>query len=149
MKIMVAFATLSGNTMLVAQAIADYLQELGHTVETQDLLQTGPERFKEYDLVFIGSSTYGDGDLNPIAETFFGSGEISNHDCGDTDFAIFALGDSAYANFAESGQIIKAKLEEMKAHILGEIFTIDGYPDEQVITAVKKWAAGILNLGQK
>lgn len=143
---MVAFATLSGNTMLVAQTIHDYLAALGHEVEMQDLLQTDPDQFKAYDLVFIGSSTYGDGDLNPIAETFFGSGEILDHDCSSANFAIFALGDSAYANFAESGSIIKAKLEEMNATILGEIFTIDGYPDEPVMMAIKKWLDEILAL---
>jgi flavodoxin len=144
MKIAVAFASLTGNTITVATAIQQYLSEKGFEAPAFDLLGTNADSLREFDLVFLGSSTYGEGDLNPIAELFFTMAKASSHDCDHTKFAIVALGDSSYTNFAESGTLTAEALSSMHAEIVEPVFTIDGPPDEQVLDQVRSWVESIL-----
>jgi flavodoxin len=144
MNIAVAFATLSGNTLTVASEIDRYLSELGHTVTQFDVLETSADQLKHFDVVFIGSSTYGTGELNPISEMFFATAEAGSHHCEHTKFAIFALGDSSYPNFAESGKIILKELQRMEASIILPILTLDGFPDEAMFDKTRNWVAKIL-----
>lgn len=144
MNIAVAFASLSGNTLIVATEIQKYLEQLGHTVTLNDLLQTNPDDLKKYDLVFLGSSTYGEGDLNPIAEIFFSTATSLSHVCDQTKFALFSLGDSSYTQFAESGKIMLQKMNEMEASCLSPVLTLDGPPNEEIFTQVRKWVDQIL-----
>jgi flavodoxin len=144
MKIAITFASLSGNTLAVATQLQRFLLTQNHQVELLDLLQTTADDLKEYDLVFFGSSTYGDGDLNPIAEMFFSAASASGHNCNQTMFALFALGDSSYPHFGASGQLMLTKMQEMDADFIGPILTIDGNPDEEISEQTKAWASQIV-----
>lgn len=144
MNIGIAFASLSGNTLSVAIHLQTFLQQQGHEATLHDLLETQADQLKKHSLVFLGSSTYGDGDLNPIAEMFFISAKQENHDCHQTKFALIALGDSSYPQFAAGGKLVSDNLLKMHAHLLQPVFTVDGEPDEQVFTALQDWASTII-----
>ncbi|HEX7017580.1 MAG TPA: flavodoxin domain-containing protein [Patescibacteria group bacterium] len=144
MKIAIAFATLSGNTLAVAQEIESYLESKGISTTIYDLLEANADDFKKYDLVFLGGSTYSDGDLNPIAEMFFGAAGAHHHTCDHTKFALFALGDSSYPQFAQSGQVMFEKLQQMDACILSPTLELDGPPTEEMISKVKSWVDDML-----
>lgn len=146
MNIAVAFATLSGNTSVVANYLAEHLRQQYHQVDSIDLAGAIADTLKCYDLVFLGGSTYGDGDLNPISEMFFQAAQRIGHNCGQTRFAIFSLGDSLYPNFSKSGEISADLLKEMDAVIIGEIHRIDGYPDENTLAGAAEWADNILKI---
>lgn len=145
MNIAVAYASLSGNTLNVATEIQKHLENQNHSVTLYDLLQTNPDDLKKYDLVFLGSSTYGDGDLNPIAELFFTTATSLSHICDQTKFAIFSLGDSSYTQFAESGKIMLQKMNEMQAFCLQPVLTLDGPPNEEMFIEVRNWVDHIVS----
>lgn len=144
MKIAVTFSTLSGNTALVANDLVDYLNNNGHKAELFDVINTNPDQLKEHELVFFGSSTYGDGDLNPITELFFSTADQQNHNCNNTHFAFFSLGDSSYPHFATSGKISSEKIESMQGNILEPVLQIDGYPNQATYQKSRQWADSIL-----
>lgn len=146
MNIAIAFASLSGNTLTVSTYLQSYLLEQAHEVTLYDVLETPADKLKHHDLVFIGSSTYGDGDLNPISEMFLSTAHFEKHICDHTKFAILSLGDSSYPHFAAGGQILSNSLIEMGAEVILPILTIDGIPDENTFSKVKTWADGIINL---
>lgn len=140
MNIAIAFASLSGNTVTVSLDLQTHLVEQGHAVTTYDLLETSADTLKQHELVFLGSSTYGDGELNPIAEMFVSAAQIEGHTCDHTKFALFSLGDSSYPQFAKSGELIAQELAVMGASLLSPILTLDGFPDDAMYSQVRSWA---------
>lgn len=144
MTVAIAFASLSGNTLKVATHLQAFLQQQGYPVTLHDLLEIEADQLQQYSLVFLGSSTYGDGDMNPIAEMFFTAASQAKHDCHQTKFALISLGDSSYPQFAAGGKLVRDNLIKMHAQFIPSIFTIDGEPNEQVLTDARAWASAII-----
>lgn len=144
MNIAIAFASLTGNTLTVATELQTYLVQQENKVTLYDVIDTSADLFKKHDLVFIGSSTYGDGDLNPIAEMFLNAAHLEEHSCDHTKFAILSLGDSSYSQFAAGGQILLDSLTEMGATVILPVLTIDGTPNEDTHREVIDWAEKII-----
>lgn len=144
MDIAIVFASLSGHTTTVATNLQADLVKRGHVVTVYDMLETAADNLKLHDLVFMGSSTYGEGDLNPIAEMFFSSAKIEKHACGHTKFAIFSMGDSSYPQFAAGGKIMVDNLSSMGASIISPVLTLDGPPTEEMFAEVRKWSTTIV-----
>lgn len=140
-KIPVAFATLSGNTLTVAQMIKEQIEKLGKEAELFDLMTITPEELKSYPHIFFGSSTYGDGELNMIAEMFFAQTQAQGDGLSyeNNTFRIFSLGDSSYPIFCNAGELIKIELSKHKAKFKGEILKLDGFPDENMRVIINKW----------
>lgn len=144
MNIAITFASLSGNTITVANHIQSILESKTHAVKMFDALDVKADQLKHFDRVFMGGSTYGDGDLNPILEMFFDAANTDHHVCDHTKFAIFALGDSSYPKFAESGKLMEEKLQSMEACILQPVLTLDGDPDDEMLKRVEEWVGEIV-----
>ncbi|GIK84221.1 MAG: flavodoxin [Patescibacteria group bacterium] len=145
MKIAVTFSTLSGNTALVANDLIEYLENKGHETKLFDAMNVDADQLKEYELVFFGSSTYGDGELNPITEIFLSTADQKNHNCNNTHFAFFSLGDSSYPIFSSSGTLSSERIAKMHGNIIEPILQIDGYPNQDTFQKCKQWAETILD----
>lgn len=145
MNIAIAFATLSGNSLEYAQEIQSYLENKNIQTKMFDLLETNADDLKQFNVVFLGGSTYGDGDLNPIAELFFSLTTPLTHDCEHTKFAIYALGDSSYPAFGNSGQLMQEKMQSMHAHVLSPIKIFDGRLSATTGAELREWVDEILS----
>ena len=163
MKIAVAFASLSGNTLQVATEISEYLQNLPpqqnlpaiEKIDLLDLIDTQVAQLQAYELVFMGGSSYDEAGINPIAEMFFNTatgdtgtaaGDAENVQTifKQTKFAVFALGDSSYPEFATSGRVMAEKLVKLGGEIIEPILKLDGQPDAEMLIGVKQWVDGVL-----
>lgn len=164
MKIAVAFASLSGNTLQVATEISEYLQNLPpqqnlpaiEKIDLLDLIDTQVAQLQAYELVFMGGSSYDEAGINPIAEMFFNTAEgaagaaavgatkIAQTIFKQTKFAVFALGDSSYPEFATSGRVMAEKLVKLGGEIIEPILKLDGQPDAEMLVGVKQWVDGVL-----
>ncbi|HRN70838.1 MAG TPA: flavodoxin domain-containing protein, partial [Candidatus Woesebacteria bacterium] len=100
-KILVSFATMSGNTERVAQFINTELPKVLSEVQITlvNMMELTEELFNEHDLNILGSSTWTDAELNPISEEFFNRLNSSNIDLNGIKFALFGLGESYYPEF--------------------------------------------------
>ncbi len=140
MKILIAYATLSGNTQMVAEHMHEHLKASGHdaTVVNQDDLD--PAQMNEYELVLLGSSTWGDGEPNPTSEVFME--KLKNHaePFGSVKFAVFGLGDSSYAHFCGIADRMSDLMKEKGKEVILPNHKIDGYPDDSILTKVCEWA---------
>ena len=58
MKILVTYGTLSGNTQVVAESIAQYLSSKGQEVDLKNQDEISPEYMQNYPYVIIGGSTW-------------------------------------------------------------------------------------------
>jgi len=140
MRILIAYATLSGNTQSVAENLEQYLKQQGKDVSLVNLEGADLNQMKTYDLVFIGSSTWGEGEPNPTADEFLHQLEEYADTLGNTKFAIFGLGDSSYPSFCGVITKFKELLKEKGKEEIIESFKIDGYPDDTVYNNIHAWA---------
>jgi len=145
-SILVTYATTTGNTLTVAEAILKHLasKQAGLQTELVDMDDLTPSALLNYDLVFIGSSTWGEGEFNEVAEEFFEKLKNSKLDLSKTKFAVYGLGDKIYDNFCLVVELMTNQLKDKKAEVLGETLKINGFPDEKVIHSVEAWLDSIL-----
>lgn len=90
---------MSGNTEDIAMIIKDTLKENGFDVAIQEMDDVDADSLAEYDLLLIGTYTWGDGDLPYEAESFYD--EVSSLDLKGKKAACFGSGDYAYPAFAK------------------------------------------------
>jgi flavodoxin I len=144
MNIAIVFASLSGNTEIIATDLYSFLNTTFVHVDLHNLQHIQADELKKYDLVFFGCSTWGDGDLNLVLDIFFSDVELASHDCSGAKFAVFSLGDSLYSQFARAGELVEKKLTELGGIIVSPHIKIDGYPSEEHFDAIHTWALHVI-----
>lgn len=144
-NIAVVFASLSGSAQRVAEQVLQNVQTKfpEASVELIDMLVANPEAFPQFDRIYIGASTYGEGDLNPFAEIFVASlaGREAEKMWKDVSFAIFALGDSSYINFCSSAELLEKFVSEHGGSVLQPILRIDVLTQDwdQQVVLINEW----------
>ena len=143
-NILVAFGSLTGNTMGVAEWVADALTAEGHTASLVDCANvTSPEGMcAEFDLVVFGSPTYGDDpcevqeDFEPVLDALESTG------VGGKKVAVFGCGDSSYTHFCGAVDMIIERVNECGGSLVGEPLRIDD-PHYDHEDEVREWAKGL------
>lgn len=146
-KILVSFATMSGNTERVAQYINSELPKI--SPETQislmNMMELTEELFNEHDLNILGSSTWTDGEFNPISEEFFNRLSASTIDLNGVKFAIFGLGESYYPEFCTVVEKMESVIKSKNGLIITESLKLDGYVDDNMLHSVGEWLNKFVN----
>lgn len=149
-NIAVVYASLSGSAQRVAEQVLQSVQAKfpEASVEFIDMLVANPEAFPQFDRIYIGASTYGEGDLNPFAEIFVASlaGREGEQMWKDVPFAIFALGDSSYVNFCSSAELLEKFVSEHGGLVLQPILRIDVLTQDwdQQVAMVGEWVERVV-----
>ena len=89
-KIGIFYGSTTGNTQTVAEKINKELA--GKEVNTIDVSSSNAGELKDYDLLILGSSTWGIGDLQDDWESFIN--ELKSSEIEEKNVAIFGCGDS-------------------------------------------------------
>lgn len=146
MQILITYATNTGNTETVAETLSDYIKTTfpDHEITLTDMDELHPSDFLNYDLIFIGSSTWGEGEFNEIAEEFFEKLNNEDINLSKIRFAIFGLGDSFYKNFCTVVELMSEQLAHKKANLHSTTYKLDGFPDDDSDNRLKEWAESIL-----
>lgn len=145
MKAIVVFGSTTGNTEVLAEAVAEGLKVAGCEVLVRDASQANPSELKEHELVVLGSSTWGDGELQDDMDDFvrsFGSLAFEA-----TPAAVFGAGDTSYDRFCEAVVTLSEELTARGARLVVEPFKVDGSVDRQLGNAAA-WAASIVTAAQ-
>lgn len=135
MKGVVLYATLTGNSQLVAETAAEELD-----YECYDVMDFAPADLIKYEHLVLVASTWGDGEHNPLGEEFSIALEESKQDLSGLNVSFLGLGDRSYENFCNSINMFKEQLLGMGAKQVAKIHKIDGYPDEEILAAACEWA---------
>jgi flavodoxin I len=139
MDVIVAYSTITGNTEICADFIREILEGLGHEVTVQDASETYSFELENYDLIILGSPTYGYGDVTaqfqPLLEN------MSSLDLSGKRAAVFGLGDSEMYpdDFATSTEVLENVLTVCGATLATDPLKIDGNPTE-FEDDIKQWA---------
>ena len=125
-KIGIFYASATGTTADIARRIAKALGVAD--ADVHDVDDTAPDRLGDYDMIIIGSSTYGSGDLEDDMTDFLDS--ASSLSLKDKKIAVFGCGDETMADtFCNAVGTIYKRLEDTGATMIGE-FPPTGYTFE-------------------
>lgn len=146
-KILVSFATMSGNTERVAQYINTELPKILPETQTSlvNMMELTEELFNEHDLNILGSSTWTDGNFNPISEEFFNRLNASTIDLNGMKFAIYGLGESYYPEFCTVVDKMENVIKSKNGLIVTESLKLDGYVDDNMLHSVGEWLNQFVN----
>lgn len=148
MKILIAYGTLTMNTEMVASHLYDGLSDLEAEIDLINMIDiTDPQMLTNYDLLFLATSSWGEGEYPPDTEEFDALLRTTELDLSGKKAAFIGLGDSSYEQYNGGIQLLsKLFLEDLKAKQVGETFLIDGFPDDEVLENVIEWGRTIVNL---
>ncbi|MGQ4252747.1 flavodoxin [Bacillus subtilis] len=127
-KILLIYATMSGNTEAMADLIEKGLQEALAEVDRFEAMDIDDAQlFTDYDHVIMGTYTWGDGDL---PDEFLDLAE----DMDEIDFsgktcAVFGSGDTAYEFFCGAVDTLEAKIKERGGDIVLPSVKIENNPE--------------------
>ncbi len=125
MKILLVYATNSGSTLEVSNAISGELTPKGNEVVVKDATEVQPDDFGGYDLIILGSPTYDDGKMH---ELFHKLGEkFVGKTFEGKKFAVFGLGDESYPHFCGAVEELAEFVKKLNGTLSGEPLKINNY----------------------
>ena len=142
-KAIVIYGSETGNTESVAEQIAAGLKDENLEVTLKNVTDADVEELPGYDLILLGSSTWGDEDKELQADMVDFYEELENLDLTNIPAAAFGCGDSDYTHFCGAVDLLEERLEQIGARLLDEGFRVDGEPDEEIFKDARGWARKI------
>ncbi len=124
MRVGIYYGSTTGNTECVASMIAAEFKD--HEVNVQSIAEAEADSLDGYDLLILGSSTWGSGELQDDWDSFLG--KLDSVDLNGKKVALFGLGDQmGWADtFVDAMGIINEKVTGRGAEVVGKC-PIDGY----------------------
>ncbi|NMD68683.1 flavodoxin [Bacillus sp. DNRA2] len=116
MDIIIIYTSMTGTTEQMANIIAEELMKVDKRVVLKDSIEVQAEELISYDMILIGSYTWGDGELPDELVDFYD--ELRHTDLTGKIFAIFGAGDSSYTHFAKAVDILEETVKGQGGRIL-------------------------------
>ncbi|MBA3926925.1 flavodoxin [Listeria rustica] len=137
-KVMIVYASMTGNTEEIADILGEELEKYDIEVEIEECISVEPEKLLEYDGALIGGYTYDDGELPDEFVDFY-------EDMSDVDFsgkicASFGSGDTFYDEFCLTVDLVEKRLKEQGATVPVEGLKVDLDPDEDDVVRAEAYA---------
>ncbi|MDM5187667.1 flavodoxin [Bacillus sp. DX4.1] len=139
-KLVMIFASMSGNTEEMADHIAGTIRETGKEIEVIDMM-TMPEAsvLEGYDGIILGAYTWGDGELPDDFLDFYD--EMEEIDLAGKKAAVFGSCDSAYPKYGAAVDILVEKLQECGAEVVLEGLKVELTPEEEDVEKCLQFGA--------
>ncbi|ANF97364.1 flavodoxin [Paenibacillus bovis] len=128
-KILIVFASMTGNTEEMADLIAEGITSAGGVAELKQSMDVDADILLEYDAVMLGAYTWGDGELPDEFLDFYE--DMDNLDLNGKKAAVFGSGDTAYDQYAAAVDLLTDKLRERGAEIVQESLKIELNPSAE------------------
>lgn len=140
---LIIYTSLTGNTEACAEIVSAQLEEHGIDVTMEDVMLSVPEDFLDYDIVLVGSYTYGvDGVLPDEMEEFHE--ELAELDLSGKVYGVFGSGDDFYPVFCSAVDDFEEQFEKAGAVKGGTGVKVNLYPEEEDEELLKKLADDIV-----
>ncbi|MEC1689068.1 flavodoxin [Bacillus mojavensis] len=137
-KILLVYATMSGNTEAMADLIEKGLQEAEAEVDRFEAMDIDDaELFNDYEHIILGTYTWGDGDLPDefldLAE------EMDALDFTGKTCAVFGSGDTAYEFFCGAVDTLEDKIKDRGGEIVLPSVKVEMNPEGEEEEALKEF----------
>jgi len=145
-KILMLYASTTGNTELMAEAMTVWLEHQGHTVITKtfDFDPIYVEELPDYDGVLIGTHTWDDGELPYEVEDFYD--ELEEEYVAGNVFGVFGAADSFYDTYGGAVDLLTARLKNLGGILIPESLKSDLTPNTEDIRNCEQFAADLAAL---
>lgn len=137
MKIIMIYASMTGNTAEMADLIAEGIREQNHELEVKEVVDADGSDLQEYDAILLGAYTWGDGDLPDEFLDFYE--DMDDLDLQGKKAAVFGSCDSAYEKFGAAVDILTEKLAELGAEIAIDGLKVELTPSGEDIEMCKQF----------
>ena len=139
-KAIIVYGSETGNTESVAEVIAAALEDANLQITLKEVTQASVDELSGYDLILLGSSTWGDDEKELQADMVDFYDDLEGADLSGKPAAAFGCGDSDYTHFCGAVDLLEERLEQIGATLLDEGLRIDGDPDDD---DAQEWAKQI------
>ena len=143
LNVLVIYGTTMGNTETLAEKIVSELKSEGIETTLKNVTDVNVNELPKYDVIILGSSTWGDGDLQDDFADFYSN--LKEIDLKGKKAAVFGPGDSSYDQFCEAVNILEKCLKECRADLILDGLKIDGEIDDSTET-ITKWSQQLTKL---
>ncbi|ACK97853.1 flavodoxin [Bacillus thuringiensis] len=139
-KLVMIFASMSGNTEEMADHIAGVIRETENEIEVIDIMDS-PEAsiLEQYDGIILGAYTWGDGDLPDDFLDFYDA--MDSIDLTGKKAAVFGSCDSAYPKYGVAVDILIEKLQERGAAVVLEGLKVELTPEDEDVEKCLQFGA--------
>ena len=142
-KVMIVYASLTGNTEECTEILEEAFQELGAEVEVVESVFADPEDFTDADIAVVGTYTYGtDADLPDEIVDFYE--ELEEVDLTGKIFGSFGSGDTFYEKYCKSVDDFDEQFEKTGALKGAENVKVNLNPEEEDSENLKAFAQKLL-----
>ncbi|WP_416148429.1 flavodoxin [Salipaludibacillus sp. HK11] len=128
-KVLLVYASMSGNTEEMADFIEKGLLKAGMEVNKQEVVDIDASEMEDYSHIMLGAFTWGDGDLPDEFLDFHE--DMEEMDLSDKFFAIFGSGDTMYEIYCGAVDILEETVKKCNGNIVLESLKIESYPDDE------------------
>lgn len=128
-KVIVIYASLTGNTRDMAEAIEEGLQSRGIDPVMKEVMDADPAELADYDGIILGAFTWGDGDLPDDFLDFYD--DMDGLDLTGKKAAVFGSCDSNYDAYGAAVDTLEAKLRELGADVVLDGLKIELTPSAE------------------
>ncbi|WP_433995820.1 flavodoxin [Bacillus safensis] len=115
-KVLLVYATMSGNTEAMADLIEKGITEAGASVDRHEAMDIDADLLNDYSHIMLGAYTWGDGDLPDDFIDLYE--EMEELDLTGKAFAVFGSGDTSYEHFCGAVDLIEEKVKELGGDIV-------------------------------
>lgn len=142
-KVMIVYASLTGNTEECAEIIEAAFEELGVEVELVESFSADPEDFEDVDITIVGTYTYGtDANLPDEIVDFYE--ELEEVDLSGKIYGTFGSGDTFYDKFCQSVDDFNDQFEKTGAVKGADSVKVDLEPEETDKEKLEAFAKSLL-----
>lgn len=143
-RVMIVYASLTGNTRMGAGILKEMFTELGAEVELVESYDADPFDFEDFDICVVGTYTYGtDADLPDEIVDFYE--ELEDVDLADKTYGVFGSGDTFYVGkFCLCVDDFEKQFELTGATKGSEGVKYHLDPDEEATEALKDFAKELM-----
>jgi flavodoxin I len=144
MKTLVAYATNSGSTYLLANQVKQTLEELGHEVFITNIIELDPQELYKHEFIFFGSNSWDfEGKEGQPHHAFMQFMDvIKDHDLGGRKFALFGCGDRSYQHFCGALDVIQKFVTEHQGEVVGQPLRINQFyfnHQDEIFATTEDW----------
>lgn len=115
MKIILIYASQTGNTQEMAEAVEEGIRSAGAELTVKEVTDAKGQELEAYDGIVLGAYTWGDGELPDEFLDFYD--EMDGCCLTGKQAAVFGSCDSAYSEYGAAVDLLRSKLLELGAAV--------------------------------
>ncbi|MBT2258620.1 flavodoxin [Priestia megaterium] len=146
-EILLAYASMSGNTEAIADLIEEELVKHGLHVKRAEVYDTDASDLVSAESIIFGAYTWGDGELPDDFLDLYD--EMDDIDLSQKQMAVFGSGDSSYDVFCGAVDLIEEKIKRRNGNIAVPGLKIELSPFGEDVEKCKVFAKGFAEVVAK